>query len=379
MCPEHTAPAALTDAEKERIMALVATDTPLPLSLLEKLAPLPKNGLFLWQGKYTAQQTASFFSETLADAIEVALASPAFAGLLFSGDNLPFLTFLQALQQKKYTTAKALFGPGEGFSLIYADPPFATGSVFHVPQGQAGDQPVLAYSDRWEGGMSEYCSMLWPRILQMKTLLAKDGVLCIHCDWRTAPAIRLMLDECFGPERFVNEVVWHYTGGGRSKRYFSRKHDLLLLYAASGKWKFNIDAIRVPYLSSSGYARSGITSRAGKHYRPNPKGTPRDDVFSIPMLNPLAKERVAYATQKPLALLQPIVEAFTDPGDLVADFFCGSGTALEAATLLDRRFVGCDMGEQAIATCSKRLKKTLYSEKLEANTPHMATTAFYRK
>ena len=369
----------LTRAEKEQALACIQADTPLPLPLLEKLAPLPENGLFLWQGKHTTPQPAAPPSEAFMAAIQAVSAAPSFAGLLFSGDNLPLLSMLQAFKQQETPAIQTLFGINGGFALIYADPPFGTGSLFHVPQGQAEGKQILAYNDRWEGGLAEYLTMLWPRILLMRALLAKNGVLCIHCDWRTAPAIRLLLDECFGAEHFVNEVVWHYTGGGRSRRYFSRKHDLLLLYAASGNWKFNIDAIRVPYLKTSGYARSGITSRAGKQYFPNPRGTPRDDVFSIPMLNPMAKERVAYATQKPLALLQPIVAAFTDPGDLVGDFFCGSGTTLEAATSQNRRFVGCDMGEQAFLVCSHRLEKILTPARLAPHPPYLTARAYYRK
>ena len=374
MCPAKVPPLPiLSEIEKKQAIALIQAGKPLPLSLLEKMATLPEAGLFLWQGKYTAPPLH------VTGSLEQALASAQrpFGGLLFSGDNLPLLSLLYAVKEEAGTGAKALFGPGGGFTLLYADPPFATGSVFTVPQGQAGDQSIPAFSDSWEGGMTGYYAMLWPRIQRMRALLAEDGVLCIHCDWRSAPAIRCMLDECFGPGRFVNEVVWHYTGGGRSKRYFSRKHDLLLLYSLTNRWKFNLDAVRVPYLPTSGYARSGITSKAGKQYLPNPKGTPRDDVFSIPMLNPMAKERVAYATQKPLALLEPILEAFTAPGDLVGDFFCGSGTTLEAAARLGRRFVGCDMGEQAIRTCRQRLEGFLQPKPLDVDAPDLTATAYY--
>lgn len=250
------------------------------------------------------------------------------------------------------------------FAFIYMDPPFFSELDFHarVPRAQRvlanhtkADAPVFAYSDTWAGGKSEYLSMLLTRIMLMRELLSDTGVLCVHCDWRAAPGVRYILDECFGAENFVNEIVWHYTGGGRSKRYFSRKHDSLFVYAKGKEWTFNVDAIRVPYKKTSGYAKSGIVSKAGKRYLPHPQGTPLDDVWDIPMVNPMAKERVAYATQKPLPLLERLIKAFTHEGDIVGDFFCGSGTTLAAGVALGRRCIGGDFGEQAISVTKQRL------------------------
>ena len=108
-----------------------------------------------------------------------------------------------------------------------------------------------------------------------------------------------MLDSIFGANNFRNEIIWHYTGGGRSKSSFSKKHDIIFYYRKSKQTPFCLDSIRVPYKESSGYAKSGIVSQAGKHYMPHPEGTPVDDVWEIPIINPMSKERLGYATQKP--------------------------------------------------------------------------------
>jgi len=174
----------------------------------------------------------------------------------------------------------------------------------------------------------------------MYRVLKKTGSFYYHCDWHASHYVKIMLDQVFGFNHFQNEIIWHYTGGGRSKSYFSRKHDSIFLYAKSDSYTFNVDAIRVPYKETSGYAQSGITSAAGKKYMPNPLGTPMDDVWDIPIINPLSKERLGYPTQKPLVLLERILNASSNPGDVVLDAFCGCGTALVAAQKLKRKWIG---------------------------------------
>jgi DNA modification methylase len=232
--------------------------------------------------------------------------------------------------------------------LLYADPPFATGLRRAAPDG-------TAFDDRWPDGLPSYLSFMLMRLQLFHTLLAPTGSLLLHCDPRTDWALRCLVDEVFGPGRFLNQIIWHYTGGGRSQRHFSRKHDVLLWVAKGDRWTFHIDAIRRPYRPTSGYARSGITARSGKRYLPHPDGTPMDDVWHIPMLNPLAGERLGYPTQKPERLLERIILAASNPDDLVADFFCGSGTTLAVAERLGRRWLGCDASAAAIATTRSRL------------------------
>lgn len=250
-----------------------------------------------------------------------------------------------------------------GLKLIYIDPPFDVGADFSV-EVEIGDVEVtkqpsvvetVVYRDTWGAGRDSYLAMIAPRLRLMRDLLADGGSIFFHCDYRLSAQIRLLLDEVFGTEQFVNEVIWHYTGGGRSPRYFSRKHDNIYWYRKGSTHTFNVDAVRVPYSETSGYAKSGITSAAGKAYMPHPDGTPVDDVWNIPIINPLSHERLGFPTQKPVALLERIIAATTNPGDLIADFFCGSGTSLAVAEVQGRKWLGADLSRFAIHTSRKRL------------------------
>ncbi|MBF0409732.1 MAG: site-specific DNA-methyltransferase [Candidatus Riflebacteria bacterium] len=250
-----------------------------------------------------------------------------------------------------------------GVKLIYADPPFDVGTDFTMSI-EIGDSnksekstilKEIAYRDKWGKTSDSFLSMIYERITLMYDLLADDGSLFLHCDWRTNAHIRLILDEVF-KGNFLNEIIWHYTGGGRSTRYFSRKHDSIFWYSKSDKnITFNIDAIRVPYKKTSGYAKSGIVSAVGKKYTPHPLGTPIDDVWDIPIINPLSAERTGYPTQKPEFLLERIINAASNEGDIVADFFCGSGTTAIAAEKLGRKWIAADQSKLAIHTTRKRL------------------------
>lgn len=249
--------------------------------------------------------------------------------------------------------------------LIYIDPPFATGADFsfttEIGEGDLAlqkEQSVIeekAYRDTWGRGIDSYISMMNSRLILLRDLLSENGSIFVHCDWRVNPFLRLMLDEIFGGERFLNAIVWHYTGGGRSATYFSRKHDTVLWYAKSDERTFNIDAVRVPYKETSGYAKGGIVAASGKKYEPHPLGTPVDDVWDIPIINPMSAERLGYPTQKPEMLLKRIIEAASSEGDLVADFFAGSGTTLAVAERLGRRWIGCDLSRFAVHVTRKRL------------------------
>jgi len=258
------------------------------------------------------------------------------AGLLIRGDNLDAFARLP-----------------EGIAdLIATDPPFATGR-----QRTSPSNAHLAFGDVWRD-LDHYLEFIEPRLHACRRLLAAQGTLLIHLDYRAIHHVKLLLDRIFGASRFINEIIWHYTGGGRSRRRFSRKHDTLLWYAKGDRWTFNIDAVRVPYKPTSGYARGGIVSRSGKRYRPHPDGTPIDDVWDIPMVNPLSPERCGYPAQKPERLLERIVAAMSNPGDLVVDPFCGSGTAAVVAARQGRRWIACDCQSEAVACARRRLEKS---------------------
>jgi DNA modification methylase len=284
---------------------------------------------------------------------------PARRNLLVQGDNLDFL----ATQ------------PCESADLIVTDPPFGTGRRRTASDPAAGARAApdegdavdrrrrgpLAFGDRWRD-RDEYLAFLRPRLAALRALLRPHGSIVVHLDYRVVHAVKLEMDRIFGERHFVNEIIWHYTGGGRAKRYFSRKHDTLLWYAKGTRWTFNIDAVRQPYRPGSGYARGGIVSRAGKRYHPHPAGTPLDDVWEIPIVNPLSPERCGYPTQKPLRLLERLIAALSRPGDLVVDPFCGSGTAALAAARSARRWIACDRSAQAIDVTRRRLAEAGFAE-----------------
>jgi site-specific DNA-methyltransferase (adenine-specific) len=246
--------------------------------------------------------------------------------------------------------------PSESIDLIYIDPPFFSGRQYNIIFGDQNE--VRSFTDIWEGGMPGYLIWLNARLYEMKRLLKKTGSIMIHLDEHAVHYVKVEMDKVFGYSSFVNEIIWHYTGGGRSKRYFSNKHDTILWYAKdgrNGRFFFDVDAVRVPYKETSGYAKGGIVSAKGKRYLPHPEGTPVDDVWDIPIVNPLSKERIGYPTQKPEALLERIIKSACPPDGIVADFFCGGGTTPAVAQRLGRRWIACDQSRVAVAVTADRL------------------------
>lgn len=238
--------------------------------------------------------------------------------------------------------------------LIYLDPPFCSDANYHQKidiDGLIHEQ--LAYSDNWN--VDDYLQFMYSRLLLLKPLLHSTGSIFLHCDPHQSHHLRALLDEIFGEKQFRNEIIWHYTGGGRTKKYFSRKHDTIFWYSKSDKWIFNIDAVRVPYAETSGYAKTGIRSKTGKVYLPHPKGKPVDDTWDIPIINPMSAERNGYPTQKPRRLLDRIILGCSNPNDLVLDPFIGSGTSAESALINQRRFIGIDANINSVHCTIQRL------------------------
>ncbi len=235
------------------------------------------------------------------------------------------------------------------YRIIYLDPPFLTGKT------RVGTRAEWKYPDSWPGRLASYLPWLRERLEAVIPLLMPSGSLVLHLDWRTVHYAKVLLDELMGEDAFVNEIVWHYTGGGRSRSRFSNKHDTILWYAAGGKPYFDADAVRVPYKADSGFLLRGVTSKSGKKYRAHPLGTPVDDVWDIPIINPNSPERAGYPTQKPQALLERIVSALSAPGEAVADLCCGSGTTLVAAERLGRAWAGGDISRGALECALERL------------------------
>lgn len=284
--------------------------------------------------------------------------------LLLGGDNLLALAALLPAWRSRV-------------QLIYIDPPFDTGTdhVMRVPMGSRGRRvgaaaggpapqrlDVVAYRDAWGQGGASYLQRMYERLVPMRELLRPSGVLCLHCDWRSHAPLRLLLDEVFGPERFLNEIVWHYYNKySPAAHHLPRAHDTILMYARGPRPALN--ALRLPREQPSrqlvrenvnGVLRNARDGQGRLRYRTvhDRKG---DDVWRIPQLQPASAQWSGYSTQKHHDLLERIVALGSREGDVVADFFCGSGTTLAVAQRMGRRWIGCDQGAMALHTTRKRL------------------------
>jgi len=295
-----------------------------------------------------------------------------------------------------------------GIDLIYIDPPFDVGADFtmNVPLGDEKetvekDQSVLemvAYRDMWGKEIDSYLHMMHERLLLMKDLLNENGSIYVHCDWHVNYLLRSVMDEIFGHDKFLNNIVWCYKTRQFSKQYWNRKHDDILFYKKRGENKifnWDVDGVIESYSETTikkykhkdekGYYRlcgrgiKGSPIRSAKDVAPiweetNPELVVRDylgngyapsDYFMIDIENQASSERTDFATQKPSKLLEKIILASSDKGDLVADFFCGSGTTGAVAEKLGRRWIMADLGRFAIHTSRKRLiqlQRTLHKE-----------------
>ncbi len=253
--------------------------------------------------------------------------------------------------------------PSESVALIYIDPPFNTGraqsrrSIRTVRDEAGGDRVGFqgrryrtvelgstGYSDKFD----DYLGFLEPRFLEARRILEPDGSFFLHVDYREVHYCKVLLDEIFGRDSFINEIVWAYDYGGRSKSRWPAKHDNILWYAKDPKrYTFNYDDIdRVPYMAPK---LVGAEKAA--------RGKTPTDVWWHTIVATNSREKTGYANQKPLGVIERIVRVHSNPGDLVADFFAGSGTLGEAAARLDRDFILIDNNPQAIRVMAKRLSK----------------------
>ena len=264
----------------------------------------------------------------------------------YNGDNLDLMKLL--------LTGDDNFPNLRGkINLIYIDPPYNTNKNFY---GKDDGEKVLAYTDKY-GGIEGYLKMIIPRLFLMKDLLADDGSILVHCDWRVSSYMRLILDEIFGKENFRNEIIWGYGGGGAPKNFYPKKHDNIFWYSKSNSWKF-IKQYR-PYSEKT--LQRGLTKVKGDKYKLNDEGAGLMDYWTDDkvqkILSPTAYENLKYPTQKPESLLKRIIKGHTDEGDIVADFFCGSGTTIAVAEKLGRKWVGSDNSELSNKIVNKRMKK----------------------
>jgi len=217
-----------------------------------------------------------------------------------------------------------------------------------------------AYRDTWSRGLDSYLSWFYDTVTLLRELLTEDGSLLVHLDWHVGHYAKLVLDEIFGEDQLVNEIIWSYSGAGVSPGRFSRRHDNIFWYARGNTWYFNPDPLRTEYAEATkerfshyiGNVRSGVDFGQQEL---NPKGKHPDDILRVSIEAPSSNERTGYPTQKPLALLTKLIDGLCAPDGLVADTFCGSGTTAKAAELLGRRWIACDLSRFAIHTTRKRL------------------------
>lgn len=266
---------------------------------------------------------------------------------------------------KKYVLPSLLAEFAGEVDLIYIDPPFDTGADFtfstEIPGSETRftKQPSIieqkAYRDTWGKGQDSYLQWFYETVVLLHDFLAESGSIYVHCDYRVSSSIGLILDEIFGKENFQNEIIWHYYNvASVSRKCFGRKHDTIFFYAKGRKPRFNWDDMREAYSPNSNWVRVS-DSYGDDRYGPNERGKLMHDVWRIPTINNMAKERVDYPTQKPKALLERIIKASSNEGDLVLDCFIGGGTTSAVAEGLNRRWIACDLGRFAIHTTRKRL------------------------
>lgn len=250
-------------------------------------------------------------------------------------------------------------GYAGSIKMIYIDPPFFTKASYNATlsvrdeNGKSKSVHHLAYNDMFERNLEFYIANMTGRLLLMKDLLREDGLIWVHLDWHSSHYIRVVMDEIFGEKNHVNEIIWKYKSGGSGKRHFARKHDSILVYGKSGSYYLDVPKEKSYNRNLRPYNFKGVSEykdEYGWYTLVNMK-----DVWTIDMVGRTSSERNGYATQKPLELMERIVRASTEEGDICADFFCGSGSLIEAASKLGRSWLGCDNEQLAVSIARKRL------------------------
>lgn len=260
--------------------------------------------------------------------------------------------------------------PTGAVALAYLDPPFYTGRVHRLHTRDR--TTAYAFDDSWETA-EDYAGFLRDRLWECRRVLADDGSLFFHCDRNAGHVARGLLEEVFGPSNFRSEIIWHYRRWTTASRSLTPAHQTIYYYSKSASFVFhpvwgeyspatNVDQLLQrrgrDAFQKAVYQRDDAGKTVPSGEKP---GVPLSDVWDIPYLNPKARERTGYPTQKPLALLERIIGLTTHPGDLVLDPFCGSGTTLVAALRLGRRGIGVDRSAEAVELAQRRLADPIRS------------------
>ncbi|TAN45328.1 MAG: site-specific DNA-methyltransferase [Nitrospirae bacterium] len=384
----------LTDNEKREIVKLIDAGKPLPDKYRFLLFDDKREVELVWNGKTNEVCNIVLPFQVIEQVDEPRAEKP-------EDSNAQFGLFDTRGRQKSGWTNKLIWGDNKlilsslkngplrdeiekqgGIKLIYIDPPFDVGADFSMDI-EIGDETFtkkpnvleeLAYRDTWGKGADSFIAMIYERLSLMRDLLAEDGSIYVHCDWRVNGYIRLVLDEVFGKEQFNNSIAWHYSGWNKKlASSFERRHDTILFFSKLKQPVFN--SFFQSWESKDAYVkarkqkvrfdddgREYVLSDAGsgeriKRYLDEvmEQGVVVDDVWDLDKINNSANEAIGYPTQKPIPLLERIIKASSNENDIVADFFCGSGTTLAVAEKLGRKWIGSDLGKFAIHTTRKRM------------------------
>lgn len=321
--------------EAQRILERIGSGTHIGLQTNELVLP-SKDVSGLWKGQ-TAQ--LNFGKEWI--------------NRLIYGDNL---LAMQALIAGDETTG--LPSMRGKVDLIYIDPPFDSKADYrtriNLPGADIEQKPTtieqFAYADTWKDGTVSYLKMLYPRLVLMRELLSDKGSIYVHIDWHVGHYVKVLMDDIFGKENFRNEIIWGYDIGGRGEKEFAKKHDVIFVFAKNlSKAFFDPTHIYIPYKTQTEGRKKPLISLEKLQ-----RGKIPTNVWTDIPVNLVMSQRVNYQTQKPEKLLERIIYSSSNAGDLVCDFFGGSGTAAAVAERLGRRWITTDIGKPATLVMRKR-------------------------
>ena len=381
----------LSQQERDLIANLIRDGKPVPARYIPSISDNPLKTELIWPGKSTLMDTSVLPFQSIEHIDEprkgtsqqfdlfsmsesTGRQSGGWTNKLIWGDNSLILSSLI------HGPIRAEIEKAGGLKLVYIDPPFDVGSDFSIDI-EVGDESVkknpsvveeVAYRDTWGRGIDSYATMIYSRVKQIHELLAVDGSAYIHVDWRLTATMRMICDEIFGSENFQREIIWAIqtaSGFKSTVNNWIRSHDTILYYTKSENKVFNKEFSELDDRTKRRYDKVDDDGRSYKVYK-NTDGSERrvyldtsngrpisdvwDDIIGFQTVNNTG-EYLQYPTQKPEKLLERIIAASTQPGDLVADFFTGSGTTLAVAEKLGRKWIGADLGRFAIHTSRKRL------------------------
>ncbi|MBP7068945.1 MAG: site-specific DNA-methyltransferase [Methanothrix sp.] len=392
----------LTEREQQEIIRYIEADKPLPDKYRFLLFEDKREVELVWNGKTNEvcnivlpfqvieqvdeprAEKDTNFQKTLFDLDNRGRQLEGWTNKLIWGDNKLILSSLKNGPLREEIEAQG------GIKLIYIDPPFDVGADFSMDI-EIGDDTFtkkpnileeIAYRDTWGKGADSFLAMIYERLGLMRDLLAEDGCIYVHCDWRVTGFLRMVMDEIFGKDKLIGEIIWkHQIMGGAHGRRLPKAHETILWFKKSDAFKINEESpeVRVPFSDyvrdtmqqdSEGrwfYTRRRMSRKATDAERESKahtvtyvedpeKGTLASDVWDdFPSYQPKPIDNTKYPTQKPNELLERVIGSGTGKGDLVADFFCGSGTTAAVAEKLGRKWIVADLGKFSIHTTRKRM------------------------